>query len=270
VARQRGVTTAVVLAGGPPDALAALEPGAANKAFLRIGSVTLVERTIRALRASRAIDRIIVVAPSATHNDPALALADEARPDGEKITISLRNGLHGLAPDELALVSMSDLPILTAASIDDFVAQAHALDPDIGYGCLEQRVHLASYPTFPHTWVRLREGTFCGGGFIAIKPRVLPRLERFIERLGAARKNPLRLASLFGWDILARFAIGRLPVEYAERRASQLLGARARAIISPYAETGINIDRISDVHLAEDLLSSSDGYTPASRGRPDA
>ena len=109
----------------------------------------------------------------------------------------------------------------------------------------------------PHTWARLRDGTYCGGGFIAIKPRVMPSLQRFIERLGAARKNPLQLASLFGWDVMLRFALRRLSVASAERRASQLLGAPVRAIVSPYAETAVNVDRVSDVALAERLLRSA-------------
>jgi len=248
---------AVVLAGGAPDDVAALEPGAVNKAFVRIGGITLVERTLRALRSSARIDRIIVVAPSAAHGSGALAIADERRADGAKIRVSLRNGLEGLAPDEIVLVTTSDLPILSTASIDDFITHARAIDADVGYGCIERRVHDAVFPSVPHTWARLREGIFCGGGLIAIKPRALPALERFIERLGAARKNPLRLASLFGWDVLLRFTFGRLSIQSAERRASQLLGARVRALISPYPETGVNVDRVSDVALAEELVRRS-------------
>jgi GTP:adenosylcobinamide-phosphate guanylyltransferase len=252
------MTTAVVLAGGPPDDVAALEAGAPNKAFVRISGVTLVERTLRALRASTKIGRIIVVAPESAHEHPALALADERRADGAKIRISLRNGLAGLPPDEIALVSTSDLPVLTPAAVDDFIDYAYDLDADLGYGCIERTVHEALYPTVPHTWARLREGTFCGGGLVAVKPRALPALERFIERLGAARKNPLQLASLFGWDVLARFTIGRLSITSAERRASQLLGAPVRAIVSPYPETGVNVDRVTDVKLAEELISASE------------
>jgi GTP:adenosylcobinamide-phosphate guanylyltransferase len=252
------VITAVVLAGGPADDVSALEPGAINKAFVRVGGVALVERTLRALRASGQIGRIIVVAPKAVHDSAALTGADEVRPDGEKIRESLRNGLDAMPGDELVLVSTSDLPVLTPVSVDDFVARARAIDPDLGYGCVERRVHLARYPNVPHTWARLREGTFCGAGLVTIKPRVLPALERFIERLGAARKNPLALASLFGWDVLARYATGTLSIATAQRRASGLIGAPVRAIISEYPETGVNVDRITDVALAEALIKAMD------------
>lgn len=252
--------TTVVLAGGPPDDIAALHPGAPNKAFVPIDGVTLVARTLRALRASPSIGTIIAVAPHGAHGDPALALADELRDDGTKIRDSLRSGLAALRPDDLVLVSTSDLPILTVASIEDFIQRTRALDPDLGYGCLERRVHEAAFPDVPHTWARLRDGTYCGGGFIAIKPRVLPHLERFIERLGAARKNPLHLAGIFGWDVLLRFALRRLSIAAAERRASQIIGAPVRAIVSPYAETAVNVDRVSDVALAERLLRRSPAF----------
>jgi molybdopterin-guanine dinucleotide biosynthesis protein A len=253
---ERGIigTTAIVLAGGPADDLSAKTPGAPNKAFVAIGGMALVERTLRGLKSSAAISRIIVVAPERVHGHPALALADEVRPDGERIRDSLRSGLAGLPPNTDVLVSTSDLPVLTAQSVDDYVMRAHEKDADLTYGCLEKRVHLAKYPDVPHTWAPLRDGTFCGTGFVTIRPRVWPSLERFIEQLGHARKNPLHLARLFGWDVLVRFAFRRLSIAAAEERASRIIGAKVRAVVSPYPEIGVNVDRVSDIALAERLV----------------
>jgi molybdopterin-guanine dinucleotide biosynthesis protein A len=247
--------TAVVLAGGPADAVAALQPGAPNKAFVRIAGVALVTRAIAGLRASASIERVVAVAPPSAHSDPALAGADACVPDGVRISDSLRSGLRDLPDDKLVLVSASDLPVLSGDAVEDFIALARDCDPEIGYGCVERESHMARYPEVPHTWARMREGTFCGSGLMVMRPRAFPLLERFIERLGAARKNPLRLASLFGWDVLLRFAVRRLTIPQAEQRASDILGARARAIISPYPETAVNVDRPSDVALAESLIS---------------
>jgi len=257
---QRGIigTTAVVLAGGPPDKLSATMPGAPNKAFVAIGGVAMVERTLRALRSAASISRIIVVAPQLVRGHPALALADEFRPDGARIRDSLRSGLAGLPRDAGVLVSTSDLPVLTAESIDDYVMRAHEKDADLTYGCIEKHVHLAKYPSVPHTWAPLRDGTYCGTGFVTMRPRVWNSLERFIEQLGHARKNPLYLARLFGWDILFRFATRRLSIADAEERASRVIGARVRAVISPYPEIGVNVDRVSDIALAETLVQERD------------
>lgn len=250
------MTDAVVLAGGPADALSARQPGAPNKAFVEIAGRTLLERVVSALCAAPSIGRIVVVAPPHMRRHTALKHADELRPDGVRIGDSLRAGLAGFAPADDVLVVASDLPVLTTQAIEHFVTATRALDADAVYGCVDRRAHLAAYPQFPHTWARMRDGTFCGGGIVALKPRALELLERFIERLGAARKRPLQLASLFGWDVLARYAVGRLTIAGAEGRASAILGAPVRALVSPYPETGINVDRVSDIALAEELLAA--------------
>ncbi|MGH7708053.1 MAG: NTP transferase domain-containing protein [Vulcanimicrobiaceae bacterium] len=246
---------AVVLAGGPRDAIAALEPGAPNKAFVRVGGIELVQRVIAALRSVPAIERIVVVAPASAAAHPALAGADEVRADGPRISDSLRSGLRGFAPDRTALVATSDLPVLTRAAVEEFLAHVIARDPDLAYACLDRRYHLARFPEIPHTWAHLREGSFCGGGLVAIKPRALPDLERFLERLGAARKNPLQLAGIFGWDVLARYAVRRLSIGQAEARASALLRAPAIAVPCTQPEVAVNVDRPSDVALAERLAA---------------
>lgn len=248
---ERRSLDAVVLAGGPHDELAARTAGAPNKAFLEIHGVTLVERTLRALRESSSVGRIVVVAPSSMRGAAALSLADEVRPDGVRIRDSLRSGLAGFDPNAGLLVSASDLPVLSPESIDDFISRAKAADAGLTYGCIEKATHMAKYPDAPHTWARLRGGTYCGTGLITLRPRVWPALENVIERLGQARKNPLKLASLFGWRILWRYALGRLTIAQAEARASYVIGANVRAIVSPYAEIGLNVDRLSDIALAE-------------------
>jgi GTP:adenosylcobinamide-phosphate guanylyltransferase len=243
------VFDAIVLAGGPPDAVAALEPGAYNKAFVRVGGVPLVTRTIAGLRASSRIDRVVAVAPPAAAADPALAAASEVRGDGSRMIESLRSGLQGFTEDAL-VVAAADLPALDARAVDEFVDAALARDLDLAYACLERRYHDVVYPEFPHTWARLREGSFCGGGVVALRPRVLPRLAELLDALGNARKSPLRLASLFGWDVLARFALGRLTIAGAEERASRLIGARAGAIRCTQPQIALNVDRVDDVRRA--------------------
>lgn len=251
---------AVVLAGGPLDDVARLQPGAPNKAFVDICGTTLVGRVLRPLRACPSIGRIVVVTPPDEWGNPELRTADDFRPDGVRIRDSLRNGLDGFAAGEDLLVAASDLPVLTVAAVNDFIERIPALNADVIYGCVEKQVHLERYPSVPHTWARMRDGTFCGGGMVAIKPRALPLLERFIERLGAARKHPFKLASLFGWDMLARFAVGRLSIAQAEARATGILGAPVRALVSPYPETGVNVDRVSDVELARELVRATDRF----------
>ncbi len=247
---------AVVLAGGPPDAVSALQPGAANKAFVCVGGVPLVERVLVALRSAPRIERLIVVAPPATHALPALALADDLRADGRRMVESLRSGLAGFAADARLLVVASDLPILGTAAIDEVLDALEERDLDVAYTCLQRRYHDARFAHVPHTWARMREGQFCGGGISAMRPRALAPLARFLDALGAARKAPLRLAAVFGWDVVARYAVGRLAIADAEARASTILGAPVGAIRCTHPEVAINVDRPADVARAAALVST--------------
>jgi molybdopterin-guanine dinucleotide biosynthesis protein A len=245
---------AVVLAGGGPDAVSAAAGALPNKAFVRIGGVALVARVIAALRATPGIAHIIAVAPGSAHGEAALAGADELRPDGERMLTSLESGLAGAPSDALILIAASDLPVLTPAAIAEFLEQAQARDLDLAYAIVGQREHVDAYPGVPHTWAKMVEGRFCGGGLVALKPRVLPALRGILDDLGKARKSPLRLAALFGWDILPRFALGSLTIAAAERRAGTILGASAGAIRCSHPEVAVNVDRASDVALANGLV----------------
>jgi GTP:adenosylcobinamide-phosphate guanylyltransferase len=224
---------------------------------VHVGDTTLVERTLRAVRDVPRIKRIIVVTPEAALADRALGVADEARVDGPRMIESLHSGLAGFAPDEPLLITASDLPILTRAALDEVIDDALARDLDLGYSCLERRYHNVRFPTIPHTWARMREGQFCGGGAVVLKPRVMGRLETLLDQLGSARKSPLRLAAIFGWGTLARFALGRLSIADAEQRASRLIDARAGAIRCTHPEIAINVDRPADVARAIEVLTSS-------------
>ena len=250
----RLTTTAVVLAGGGRDHVAALDPAAPNKAFVEICGRALVARTIDGLRASGCVGAVIVVAPESAAEHPSLEGADGFRRSGPHVGESLRAGLDGLDPDALALVATSDLPILSGVATRAFVNDARECDADLVYSCVERRVHERHFPCVPHTWAHFRDGEYCGGGLIALRPRVFASLERFLDRLGAARKNPLRLASIFGYDVLTRYALRRLRIADAERRAECLLHARVRAMPSTHPEIAVNVDRQSDVPLAERLI----------------
>jgi CTP:molybdopterin cytidylyltransferase MocA len=248
--------TAVLLAGGPRDAVCDGTPDAPNKAFVPIGGVTLARRTLAALRSTPRVGRIIAVTPLVARAMEELAGADELRPDGLTMSQSLRAGLSGLPLDELVLVAASDLPILSAAAIEEFLDLAHASGADIVYACVERGIHERRFPQVPHTWARLRDGTYCGGGLVALRPRALESLDRFLGRLGRARKNPLQLALIFGARILLRYALGRLSIAQAERRAFTLLGVPVVAALCTHPEIAVNVDRPSDIALAETLVSS--------------
>jgi len=240
---------AIVLAGGSRDGVCE-GTSAPNKAFVPVAGKPMVTRALEALRATPGLERVIVVSPPSTAGNGALRLADERRDAGERIVASLQNGVAGLSPGAMLMLVASDAPLLEVAPLVDFRSALERSNADLVYGIAEKSAHERRFPGVPHTWARMRDGVFCGGAVFGIRPRAVEALARFLDRLAAARKSPLRLASLFGWDVVVRFALGTLSIRAAERRASALLGYPIEALrVAP--ELAFNVDRKSDLALAE-------------------
>lgn len=80
--------------------------------------------------------------------------------------------------------------------------------------------------------------------------QVLEKAAQIVER----RKNPLSIASLFGFGLMWRYLTRRLSIAIAEKRFYKVLGIRGKAIISPYAEVGVDVDKPSDLEIAQKHL----------------
>lgn len=253
-----GKFTAVALAGGTlePDFRAAgyLAP---NKAYLHVAGEPMLTRVLRALRSARSVGRIRCVTPKAaiaTLPD-ALGLYDEVIEPGKGLIDSLLAGLTALDPGERVLLAATDMPLLTASAIDAFAALASATPCDIGYGFVERTAHERDYPEVRHTWVRLQQGVFCGGGLSVMRAGAAPQVQDVLRRLIAARKSPLKLAALFSYGLLFKAMMGWLRIEQVERRADQISGLTCRGLLCDRPELAVNVDRLDDLRTVEHIIA---------------
>ena len=229
---------AVVLAGGPFDP--ALPQGVPNKAFVPICGRPMVEFVLRALRAAATIRRIVLVAPESV--SPAVAVhAGVVVAERATLLDNLAAGLAA-ASGEHVLAVAADIPLLTASAVDAFVDAAAALDAELVYAAVRREDLRRVIPGIRKTFVQLREGTFAGGSLVLLDPRAFESARTTIERAVRARKRPWELARLFGPRTLIGLATGRLSVPELERRAMEITGVRARALICETPEIAIDVD----------------------------
>ncbi|HME82440.1 MAG TPA: nucleotidyltransferase family protein [Candidatus Eremiobacteraceae bacterium] len=232
----------------------------ANKAYLPIAGTLMLERVLRAFRDSRSVGRIRVVtqpdAFAAAFGTDRGALADDVIAPGAGLIDSMLAGLAGLDEHAMTLVTATDLPLLSGAAIDAFVAQARALRPeyDIGYGFVSRQSHMAKYPQVRHTWVPLREGVFCGGGVSVLRAGAAVQAAELLRTVAALRKSPLRLAGVFSPGLLVRLPFGGVRVGELEERADALSGLRCRGIRCDEPDLAVNVDRLDDLIAAEEIL----------------
>ncbi|RTR27731.1 NTP transferase domain-containing protein [Deinococcus radiophilus] len=248
---------ALILGGGDPGDPFAVSHGVAVKGLVPVAGQPMALHVLQAVQASGRVDRIAYVGPTTPEMD---ALIDLHLQDSGRLLDNLAAGLEALGADGSehgrALVITADIPMLRAEQLCDVMDQAES-HPGAGllYPVVPRSACEAEYPGVQRTFVRVRDGSFTGGNLFFFDPglavRFLPRLREVL----AARKAPLRLAALIGPGVLLRLVTGRLTVRGLEEAVSRLLGVEARAIITPHAAVGTDVDKASDLALAEAVLT---------------
>ncbi len=238
--------SAVVLAGGEPEPQ--LAPGLPNKAFLRIGGLTLVERVVAALRGSPSIGRVVVVGPP----EPLAALLGssvEIVPDQGSIMNNIAAGVAPLRDGGRVVTVASDLPLITSEAVEHFLGLCTG-EADFYYSIVPQAAIERRFPTARKTYVKLTDGAFCGGSIVLFAPEALERIRPLVEQAIAARKKPWLLAQLFGLTTVMRFASGRLSIAELEARAHAISGLRGRAVALDGPEMALDVDAGRPENLA--------------------
>ncbi len=241
-------TCAVVLAGGETDPEWQKVSETQYRALVPIGGVPMYQRVVDALRAVPAIETILVVGQVPEGEGYGVVSP------GKNLLDNVRLGLER-SPHESVLFSTVDVPFLTAESVAFFLDESLRSGASLAYAVVPAEVCRERFPQMKRTTVRLREGEVTGGNLFwvrrAVALRELPRLEALYE----ARKQPVRLASQIGLGLLIQFLLARLisphllSIRQIERRVARILGVPVKAILTPYAEVGTDIDRLEHWEL---------------------
>lgn len=250
----------VVTAGGRPSPDDPLYPWAHGepKALLDIAGKPMVQWVLDALNEARAVGRIVLVGlPPQTWLSSRRPL--EILPDQGEMLANIQAGAHHLAQLDPSsthfLVCSSDIPALRGEMVDWLIEHVQQSGADLSYTVIQRQVMEARFPQSRRTYVRLKEGEFCGGDLNAVSLTLALGEHPFTRRLIEARKNPLRQAAMVGFDTLIFLLLGQLNLSQAARRVSRRLGINGQALPCPYAEIGMDVDKPFQLELLRADLS---------------
>lgn len=237
------MTTAIVLAGGVLEPEWQARSGVSQRALVPVQGVPMYQHVVQALGQVPEIGEILVVGEV---------------PEGEGYRIVapadslIANVQRGLEQSryESVLFATADIPFLTPESVQFFLTESLRSGAVLTYAVVPAEACRVRFPQLRRTTVRLREGEVTGGNlFWAQRTTALRELSR-LEALYHARKYPLKLAAQLGMGLLVRFVLAQklsprwLSITQIEQRAAQILGVPVKAIVTPYAEVGADIDQL--------------------------
>ena len=252
---------ALILAGGTlaPE-LIPVADGATNRALIRVGArgETMLDIVVAAVQAGMPHGRILVA------GDVPCPPGCEPVAGGASLLDTLLNGVAALHPGETRLlVATADAPFLTPDAVADFLARAAAAQPaQFVYPIVPAHLCAERFPEMKRTTLRLAEGTFTGGNLALLDPTFLRAHAAPIRAAYARRKNVPALALLLGANTVLRLLVSpalpsALRIRDVEAGVGRLLGGvTARAVITPFAETGADADKAEDICIARHVLQS--------------
>jgi GTP:adenosylcobinamide-phosphate guanylyltransferase len=262
---------AVLMAGGipqPDDPLYAYSQGE-SKALIDIAGRPMIQWVVDALNDAKSVDHIVVVGLSEkaalTSRKPVAYLSNEGR-----LLENLKSGTARameLNPrGKYVMFVSSDIPSVTGPMVDWVVDTCMQTKHDLYYNVIERKAMEATFPESRRTYTRLKDLELCGGDLNVARAAIVNENSDFWTKLLEARKNPAAQAGLIGGDIIIKFLFRRLTIQDVIDRVAAKLGIRGRAIICPYPEIGMDVDKPHQLEIMRDFLGRRSGrLTP--RGR---
>jgi molybdopterin-guanine dinucleotide biosynthesis protein A len=263
-AAERGETMeeridAMILAGGDPDKADPLleYAQAQKKPLIQIAGKEMVRYVVEAIAGSSRVGRIFIVGLSPQDGVEFTEPVEYVEAAGSMLD-NIVAGIERVMkvdPDvERVVISTADIPLLTTEMVDYLIDACLETDHDVYYTVVEKSTMEARFPGSGRSFVPLRGGSFAGGDIHMAKVSAIQANISLARQALEFRKNVWQQVKLLGFGTLIKFAFRRLTIADAERVASRALGCQGRAIITPYPEMGMDVDKPHQLDMTRAIL----------------
>tara|TARA_B100000686_G_scaffold253311_1_gene264257 strand:+ start:542 stop:1387 length:846 start_codon:yes stop_codon:yes gene_type:complete len=238
------------------------ESGVACKAFTPICGVPMIIRVLDSLQASNMIKKIILCGPPESLLCACPELEQRIRngdvtwlPNLDSPSRSANRGLEHIDADDPVFLTTADHALLTPEIIKYFLSKSSKSDRDATVGLVEHKNIIAAFPGTKRTVIKFRDGNFCGCNLYAFLNDRGRHLVPFWEKAESLRKKPWRLVGeILGPIAILLYILRISKLNQALNTVSVRAGVRSEAIIIPYANAGVDVDKAEDIALVESVL----------------
>jgi len=245
---------AIVTAGGIPLPEEPLYPytEGKSKAMLDVAGKPMIQWTLDALSGAKNVERVVIVGLPAksgvTCKKPLTFIPNQGKMI-ENIRAGVAKVLELNRKTRHVLAVSSDIPAITSEMVDWAVATAMETDDDIYYNIIPRPVMEKRFPASRRTYTHLKDMEVCGGDMNVARASLISKETDLWERIINARKSPLKQAALIGYGTLFLLLLRKLTLEDVIGRVTKRLGVTGRAIVCPYAEVGMDVDKPHQLEL---------------------
>ena len=251
---------AIVTAGGvpaPDDPLYEYSQGK-SKALIDVAGKPMVQWILDALSGATKVENVVIIgideSSGVTCQKPTRFV-----PSRGNMVDNIRAGTEEIVkinPEtKYVLVVSSDIPGITPEIIDWTVNSCMQTQDDIYYSVVTREVMEKRFPGSKRTYTKLKGIHLSGGDMNVVSRDTVMSKQGLWDRMEAARKNPLKQAALVGFDTLFLVLFRLVDLDGAVKNASKRLKLKLRAVVSPYAEVAMDVDKPHQLEILREDLS---------------
>ena len=251
---------AILLAGGvpAPDSPLYTYTQGKPKAALDLGGKLMIQWVLDALEGADSISSITLVGCEDLSDELISSKIVSVQAATGDILENFRLGAeavleHNPGAKSIAFVS-SDIPLITSESVNWVVNSSLPADLDVYYPIIEQSLMETRFPESARSYVKLKGMNVCGGDLAVINLDLHKSREDFWRRIIEARKSYLNQAALVGFDVLFLLLVRQINLPDLVEKVTTRLNITGRALICPYPELGMDIDKPHQVDMVRKEL----------------
>jgi GTP:adenosylcobinamide-phosphate guanylyltransferase len=251
---------AMVTAGGipqPDEPLYEFTRGN-SKAMLDVAGKPMVQWVLDALSNSKLIERVLLIGlgpeNGLTCTKPLSFLPNQGGML-DNIKAGMAKVLELNPTSHHTLIVSSDIPGITGEMVDWVINAAMQTDDDGYYNVITREVMEARFPGSRRSYGHFKDIEVTGGDMNVFRTMTTTGRDDIWEALIGTRKNVLKQAALIGFDTLFLLLIRQITLEEGIKRVCKRLNLKGRAIICPYAEVGMDVDKPFQLEIMRADLS---------------
>jgi len=214
--------------------------------MLPVAGKPMIQWVLDALSASQKVENVIIMGMTeksgVSCSKPTHYLPNEGRMLSN-IVSGVQKALELNPKTEHVLIVSSDIPALTGEMVDWLVDEIGKTPADIYYGVISRDAMETRYPNSRRTYTHLKGLDLCGADINATHIRMATEHLDMWEALIGNRKSPLKQAAIIGYGTLILMLMRQLSLDDLVRRVCERIGIRGKALVWPWAEAGMDVDK---------------------------
>ena len=215
------------------------------EALIELNNKVLIDYVVETFKQIKEINKIILVGPKAVVErfDDVVCVENQ-----DSLLNSIKAGIE-LVESEYAMISTSDIPLISVEAVKAFLSECSLDDADFYYPIITKEAIKERFLQVKGTFISLNEGDFTGGNIFLLRKEAFFGLESFLAKTLKWRKDTWKLAYLLGFRFIIKLLTGQLSLPLIEGEIYNLTDYQGKAVIMEYPEIGFDIDNKAEYKI---------------------